>query len=228
MTAASSEAQILDAWEANAHAWEHAVRDRRIESRQLVTDQAIVDAVLSRSPRKVIDLGCGEGWLARRLAGAGVSVLGVDAVPSLIKAAQSQGGGDFRWLSYAEVAGGALQERADVVVCNFSLLGEASVDDLLAAVPALLEPGGVLLVQTLHPLAVAAPEPYRDGWRQGSWDGCGEGFGKPAPWFFRTLGGWLTAFRTAGLQLIRIDEPLHPRTGRPASVIFMVETLDRL
>ncbi|WP_445146977.1 class I SAM-dependent methyltransferase [Dyella sp. Tek66A03] len=221
ITTTSNELQILDAWEMNAPAWERAVRDRRIESRRLVTDQAIVDAVLSRSPRKVIDLGCGEGWLARALVGAGVAVVGVDAVPSLVEAARSQGGGDFRLLSYAEVTGGALQERADVVVCNFSLLGEASVGDLLAAVPTLLETGGVLLVQTLHPLALAAAEPYSDGWRDGSWDGCGEGFGKPAPWYFRTLGGWLTAFRTAGLELIRIDEPLHPRTGRPASVIFM-------
>ena len=196
MTTSSSELQILDAWEVNAHAWERAVRDRRIESRRLVTDQAIVNAVLSRSPRKVIDLGCGEGWLARTLAGAGVSVVGVDVVPSLVEAAQAQGGGEFHLLSYADVAAGALARRADVVVCNFSLLGEASVDELLAAVPSLLEAGGVLLVQTLHPLACAAAEPYRDGWREGSWDGCGEGFGKPAPWYFRTLGGWLAAFRS--------------------------------
>ncbi|WP_266182409.1 class I SAM-dependent methyltransferase [Dyella humicola] len=220
MTTSSSEGQILDAWEVNARAWERAVRDRRIESRRLVTDQAIVDAVLSRSPRRVIDLGCGEGWLARTLAAEGVRVVGVDVVPSLVEAARSQDGGEFHLLSYADVAAGALKQRADVVVCNFSLLGEASVDELLAAVPSLLEAGGVLLVQTLHPLAVAATEPYRDGWRAGSWDGCGEGFATPAPWYFRTLGGWLAAFMAAGLELLRIDEPLHPRTGRPASVIF--------
>ncbi len=222
MTTSSSELQILDAWEVNARAWERAVRDRRIESRRLVTDQAIVEAVLSRSPHRVIDLGCGEGWLARTLAGAGVQVVGVDVVPSLVEAAQSHDGGEFHLLSYADVAAGALKQRADVVVCNFSLLGEASVDELLAAVPTLLEPGGVLLVQTLHPLVAEATEPYRDGWRDGSWNGCGAGFGKPAPWYFRTLGGWLAAFRAAGLELLRIDEPLHPRTGRPASVIFMV------
>ncbi len=78
----------------------------------------------------------------------------MDVVPSLVEAAQAQGGGEFHLLSYADVAAGALERRADVVVCNFSLLGEASVDELLAAVPSLLEPGGVLLVQTLHPLAV--------------------------------------------------------------------------
>ena len=75
MAAGSSEALILDAWHANAQAWERAVREGRIASRKLVTDQAIVEAVLSRSPRTVIDLGCGEGWLARALARAGVQVV---------------------------------------------------------------------------------------------------------------------------------------------------------
>jgi 2-polyprenyl-3-methyl-5-hydroxy-6-metoxy-1,4-benzoquinol methylase len=222
MTTSSSELLILDAWQANADAWERAVRDGRIESRQLITDRAIVEAVLSRAPRRVIDVGCGEGWLARRLASEGIEVIGVDVVPALVEAARSQGGGTFHVMSYAEIAAGALRERVDVVVCNFSLLGESSVDRLLAAMPGLLAPGGVLLVQTLHPLVAAPAEPYRDGWREGSWVGCGEGFGQPAPWYFRTLGRWLETFRAAGLQLIEVVEPLHPHTGRPASVIFLL------
>lgn len=216
----ASEARILDAWHANAQAWQQAVRQGRIQSRQLVTDAAIVATVLARSPRKVIDIGCGEGWLARALAAHDVQVLGVDAVPSLVEAARALGGGDFRVLSYEDIAAGALHERADVVVCNFSLLGGNSVEALLAAVPALLERGGVLAVQTLHPL-MAGAEPYADGWREGSWVGCGEGFGQPAPWYFRTLGSWVTAIQMAGLTLSAIEEPLHPHTGRPASIIFL-------
>lgn len=220
MGEAASEALILEAWHANADAWERAVRGGGIESRRLVTDRAIVEAVLSRMPRKVIDLGCGEGWLARVLAAEGIEVTGVDAVPALVEAAQAGGGGSFRVLSYADIAAGLLDERADVLVCNFSLLGASSVSGLLAAVPGLLRDGGVLLVQTIHPL-VAGIEPYRDGWREGSWAGCGDGFGKPAPWYFRTLGNWIGAFEAAGLRLLALREPLHPHTGKPASVIFM-------
>lgn len=222
MPAQSSERMILDAWQANAQAWERAVRDGRIESRKLVTDQAIVQAVLVRAPRRVIDLGCGEGWLARRLAEAGVEVLGVDAIPALVMAAQAQGGGEFRVMSYEAIAQGGLQARAEVVVCNFSLLGGASVDALLAAVPGLLAPGGCLWVQTLHPLSALGDEPYRDGWREGSWAGCGEGFGQAAPWYFRTLGGWVASFAQAGLRLDEVREPMHPHTGRPASILFRV------
>jgi len=219
MPASASEALILDAWHANAHAWERAVREGCIESRKLVTDRAIVDAVLARAPARVIDVGCGEGWLARALTAQGVQVLGVDAIPTLVEAARLKGEGEFRTLSYEDLAAGALDESADVVVCNFSLLGDASVDALLAAVPRLIGQEGVLIVQTLHPL-VAGGESYVDGWREGSWVGCGEGFGRAAPWYFRTLASWVTAFGRAGLQLQALEEPIHPHTGRPASVIF--------
>ncbi|BFI95946.1 MAG: class I SAM-dependent methyltransferase [Rhodanobacter sp.] len=219
VVADAQESLILDAWHANAQAWERAVRERRIASRRLVTDQAILDAVRARSPRTAIDVGCGEGWLARALAEKGVQVLGVDAVPALVEAASVKGGGEFRVMSYEEIAAGALDRRADVVVCNFSLLGGASVDALLAAMPGLLEAGGALIVQTVHP--AMAGEPYADGWRDGSWMGCGEGFGQAAPWYFRTLGTWLRTFEAAGLCLVQLLEPLHPDTQRPASAIFV-------
>jgi len=220
MPASATENEILDAWHANAQAWERAVREGRIESRKLITDQAIVEAVRSCSPRTAIDVGCGEGWLARALHAEGVQVLGVDVVPALVASARHKGGGEFRVASYEQLAAGALDERADVVVCNFSLLGGASVEALLAAVPGLLEPGGRLIIQTLHPL-MADVHPYQDGWREGSWAGCGEGFGQPAPWYFRTLESWVAALDAAGLSLEGIREPIHPRTGRPASVIFL-------
>jgi 2-polyprenyl-3-methyl-5-hydroxy-6-metoxy-1,4-benzoquinol methylase len=225
MSTPKHEDAILLAWHRNARPWTDAVRERRIESRRLVTDAAIVEAALAPSPRRAIDLGCGEGWLARALAERGVDVLGVDAVPALVASAREQGGGRFEVMTYEQIGAGELKAKADVVICNFSLLGQASTDAVLAAVPDLLEPGGVLLVQTLHPLAVCGELPYRDGWREGSWAGCGNGFGEAAPWYFRTLGGWLDAFTAAGLHLLRVEEPLHPDSGKPLSILFALAPL---
>jgi len=219
-----NEEAILSAWLQNARPWATAVQERRIESRRVVTDAAIVDTVLSRKPRSAIDLGCGEGWLVRALAvEGGVDGLGVDVVPELIEAARAQGRGRFQTISYVQIAAGELEAKADVAICNFSLLGKESTEAVLAAVPRLLEPGGALLVQTLHPLAACGELPYRNGWREGSWAGCGEGFGRAAPWYFRTLSGWLDTFAACGLRLSRIEEPLHPHSGRPASIIFVLE-----
>jgi 2-polyprenyl-3-methyl-5-hydroxy-6-metoxy-1,4-benzoquinol methylase len=223
---ALTDASIVDSWRKNAQAWTAAVRERRIESRTLVTDRAIVDAVLSRSPRRVLDIGCGEGWLGRALAGSGVALLGIDVVPGLIARAQAAGGGEFRVASYEEAAAGALGFTVDVAVCNFSLLGRESVETVFAAVPSLLSPRGAFIIQTLHPMVACGERPYQDGWREGSWAGFSPDFTDPAPWYFRTLSNWLDLFRRNGLRLLELREPLHPRLLQPASVIFIADVTE--
>jgi 2-polyprenyl-3-methyl-5-hydroxy-6-metoxy-1,4-benzoquinol methylase len=220
-TGEPSEARIVECWHSNAEAWTAAVRERRIDSRTLVTDQAIVDAVRSRSPRCVLDIGCGEGWLGRALAASGIDLLGIDVVPGLISQAQEGGGGEFRVASYEEAATGTLGFTADVAVCNFSLLGKDSVETIFKAIPSLLNTGGAFIIQTLHPVVACGEAPYRDGWREGSWAGFSCDFTDPAPWYFRTLDSWLALFRRHGLQLLQLREPLDPRSQRPASVIFI-------
>jgi 2-polyprenyl-3-methyl-5-hydroxy-6-metoxy-1,4-benzoquinol methylase len=219
----SNDAAILASWQRNATPWIAAVRGGEIESRRLVTDRAVLDAVLACAPRSVIDLGCGEGWLALALARCGIAVTGVDAVPELVAASREAGLADSRLLSYEQVAQGGLDCRADAVVCNFSLIGAGCVDELLRAVPTLLEPQGTLIVQTLHPLMACGDQPYVDGWRAGSWAGFSSAFRDPPPWYFRTLESWIALLDASGLVLRRMYEPLDPRSGKPASVLFIAQ-----
>ncbi len=221
-----SDAKILDAWQRNAAPWTSAVREQQIESRRLVTDRAIIEATLSRSPRSVLDLGCGEGWLARALAARGIDVIGIDAVPALVEQARLAGGGDFRVMTYEDIAAGKLDAPVDVVVCNFALLGNESVAGLFRIIHTLLRPQGSLLVQTLHPLVACGNHPYQDGWRAGSWAGFNADFSDPAPWYFRTLESWIRLFAEHAFQLLELREPLHPQTRQPASVIFIAQAED--
>lgn len=216
-----NEARILGCWVENAAAWITAVRERQIESRRLVTDEAILAAIRERSPRSVLDVGCGEGWLVRALTRDGIRAIGVDAVPELIEQARTAGGGDFRLLSFDELSAGVLYLRADAVVCNFSLLGHQSVERLVRNVPSLLSADGVFIVQTLHPLTACGDGPYCTGWREGSWAGLIGAFTEPAPWYFRTLQAWMELFQSSGLELLQLREPLHPVTREPASILFI-------
>ncbi|WP_193166266.1 class I SAM-dependent methyltransferase [Microbulbifer hainanensis] len=217
-----SDKKILHSWRKNAAPWIRAIDGTTIASRKLVTDAAIVAAVTALKPASVLDIGCGEGWLARKLTSHEIDVCGIDAVAELVAAARRQSGPReiYRQLSYAELSGGALPLRFDVLVCNFSLLGRESVNALFAATRGLLNPGGHLVVQTLHPLETCGEATYRDGWRAGSWAGFSEDFSDPAPWYFRTVGSWVTLLTENGMQLAALREPLHPETGRPASLIL--------
>ena len=225
MTDEAREAALIWSWMANAEAWTRAVRGGRIESRRLATDHAIVQAVAERSPRRVLDLGCGEGWLMRALAERGIETVGLDVSLELLMTAEELGGGRFRCCPYDQVvddptrAGGPY----DVIACNFSLLG-AELPPLLRALRQNLSPGGALVIQTVHPWTAGGGEPYADGWRTETFEDFGGDFAEPMPWYFRTLGSWVDALAAAGLRLAALREPMHPATKRPASLLLVAET----
>jgi 2-polyprenyl-3-methyl-5-hydroxy-6-metoxy-1,4-benzoquinol methylase len=211
---------LVRSWEANADAWTTAIRTARVESRRVATDAAIVAAVLATQPQRVLDVGCGEGWLVRALAGHGIAALGIDGSALLIAHARELGG-SFRVLCYDQIVAdpAALNGPFTTIVCNFALLG-ADITLLLAALRTALTDNGRIIIQTVHPFTACGDEPYRDGWRTETFAAFGDEFRAPMPWFFRTVGSWIAALAAAGLVLDRCDEPLHPHSGRPLSLLL--------
>jgi SAM-dependent methyltransferase len=210
---------LLASWSANAGAWTDAVRERRIASRRAVTDAAIVEAVLRHRPRHVLDVGCGEGWLCRALAGRVETVTGVDGAPELIARAQAAGGGDFRCVDYARLADApeAAGSGFDLIACNFALLDDR-VEALLAALARIVAPGGRLVIQTVHPLAVDPP--YLDGWRTERFAGFGDAPWAEMPWMFRTLATWVATLAPAW-RIAALEEPRAPGAALPASLLMV-------
>jgi SAM-dependent methyltransferase len=234
------EQQIIRSWHTNAEPWSDAVRTRSIASRRLATDQAIIAAVVESAPKRVLDIGCGEGWLARKLLERNIAVVGVDAVPALVARAvqgcaeqapqrgaqrAAQRAGEFHVLDYASLAKRELEcEPCDTAVCNFSLLGSDSVEAMLAALPWYLRGRGRLVIQTLHPRTACGDAAYEDGWREGNWQGFGADFKDPAPWYFRTLDSWQCMLRRCGFDLRETREPKLPGSSEPVSVLFICDS----
>lgn len=220
-------ARIRHSWQANAAAWTRVVREQRIDSRRLATDEAIVRAVLQAPPGRVLDIGCGEGWLCRALQAQGCETVGVDASALLVEAARQAGGGRFEVMSQAELVGEAGRGlgRFDSLVCNFALFDE-DLAPLLGGLHRLLAPGGRLLVQTLHPWSACGEEPYEDGWRLETFAAFGDEFREPMPWYFRTFESWLAALHANGWRLQSLAEPRRPDTGAACSLLLVAEEQD--
>nr|WP_281367555.1 class I SAM-dependent methyltransferase [Sphingomonas chungangi] len=209
---------MLDSWSVNAEAWTDAVRGHCIASRREITDAAIVEAVLRHRPRRMLDVGCGEGWLCRALAGQIETITGVDGSPELIEYARASGGAEFLCRDYARLieTPAAAGADFDLIACNFALLDDR-VAALLSALARIAAPGAHLVIQTVHPLTVAPP--YADGWRTERFDGFGNAPWAEMPWMFRTLGNWVKTI-SESWRLIGIGEPCTPGAPLPASLLI--------
>ena len=216
------ESTLLDSWHHNARSWIDAIRSGAIESRLKVTDQAILLAVASRQPERVLDLGCGEGWLLRALAERAINGVGVDGDATLVEAARAAGSSPVHLANYEQLAQAKVDIGSDydLICANFALLHQ-DIIPLLTAMNALLAPGGALVIQTLHPWSAAAGD-YQDGWRQETFTGF-KGQWQPMPWYFRTLSSWLNALDMAGFQLTDLQEPQHPQSPVPQSLLLVAE-----
>ena len=216
-------ARIAQSWIANAHAWTTAVRDGRIASRRIATDAAIVDALLSRAPGRVLDLGCGEGWLCRTLALHGIVAFGIDASPPLVDAARAMGGESYAVCDYrALIDAPSRFGRFDAVACNFALLDER-IEPLLIALRDTLAAGGALVIQTVHPWTACGDGAYADGWRNETFAAFGDAFRAPMPWYFRTLASWFDTLQRSGYAVASAREPAHPDSGRPLSLLLVAK-----
>lgn len=219
------EQQIQQSWEANADAWIQAIEYNKIESRQIATDDAILQAVLGYGPRRVLDVGCGEGWLTRALASRGVEVVGVDGCAALVDRAGGRGGGCFRAIGYDEIIAdpAILGQPYDGIVCNFSLLGE-EIGDLLRSLRKAIVSDGHLLIQTVHPFTACQEQPYIDGWKTETFDKFGGAFREPMPWYFRTVSSWFQQVSESGWRVCEFEEPIHPQTQISLSMLLICQS----
>jgi ribosomal protein L11 methylase PrmA len=75
-------------YSANASFWVKIMRERLDRYRNELTDPAVLSALGHADRLRILDAGCGEGYLSRLLAGHGAIVTGIDLDPELIQAAQ--------------------------------------------------------------------------------------------------------------------------------------------
>jgi trans-aconitate methyltransferase len=168
-----------------------------------------------RCGERILDLGCGDGVLAKRLVDLGCDVVAVDSSAPQIDAARKLG------LNAQVMRAEALpfREEFDAVFSNAVLHWIKDADAVLAAVYRALKPagrfvaecGGAGCVQKIRTALVQALD------RRGI-DGEAR-----VPWYFPTPGDYATRLERAGF---RVDSmALIPRpTPLPGDVIGWLET----
>lgn len=127
---------------------------------------------------RVVDLGCGTGTLACRLAGRGISVVGVDpAAASLAVARRKPHAEKVRWVHGDASAAAGLE--VDLIAMTGNVAQVFAADDdwhaTLAAIRACLRGGGRLVFETRDPARRAWEEWTRAAtWKRVQVPGVGE------------------------------------------------------
>lgn len=149
---------IADLWSANSAAWISAVRGGHDHYREAVIDPAIYGLLPDIKGLSVLDVGCGEGRDARRLAGMGAAVTAVDISPAMIAAAisASEKSLGIRYIQdSAESLSHISGESFDLIV---SMMAYMNISDLSVSMThafRALRPGGRLFFSVLHPCFTA-------------------------------------------------------------------------
>jgi trans-aconitate methyltransferase len=98
----------------------------------------LVEALQPKAGERILDLGCGDGFLTQRIAESGATMVGVDSSPQMIAAAKERG------LDARYVSGEALpfEQEFDAVFSNAALHWMRDQDAVLQGVYRALKPGG--------------------------------------------------------------------------------------
>jgi SAM-dependent methyltransferase len=144
---------LRQAWEENAAAWVAWARAPGHDSYWRFHRDVFLELVPAPSGR-TLDLGCGEGRLARDLTALGHDVAGIDASPTMIAAARAAV--PEMELHLADAAALPFADTSFGLVVAFMSLQD--VDDLAGAIreaARVLAPGGSLCIAIVHPISSA-------------------------------------------------------------------------
>ena len=156
--------------------------------------------------RSILDAGCGEGHISRRLAQQGARVTAVDLSPRLIAIAQERDPGTGTTYLVHDLSMPLPQYRTsfDLVVSNLVLPDVDDYRGYIATLGDVLKPGGRAVLSLLNPYRAVFDERVRNYFESGQgtreYGGMAK-LGIRAYYYHRTLEEYIATFRESGLLL---------------------------
>lgn len=150
-----AEGMSAEAWESLAAWYDEKQGDEGDLWHRALIDPALLRAVGPVAGLRILDLACGNGYLARRFAQMGAGVTGVDDLAPIIERARRREAEGPLGITYhiADTARLPMLEDSgfDVVVCNMALMDIEDAAGTIGETGRVLRPGGRFVASLSHP-----------------------------------------------------------------------------
>jgi SAM-dependent methyltransferase len=175
-----------------------------------------------KGAQRVLDVGCGEGQVARRVARLGADVVGIDPTLAQVRAAYERGGPPRFVRARAEHLP-CMTAAFDAVLVCLALEHVDPFEPAISEIARVLVPGGRFLLLLTHPLLQAPGSGWVEDeasgesyWRVGAYLQDDVSIDEVAPgvcfeFAHRALSRYVHAMGAAGLLIEDMMEPTPPR-----------------
>jgi len=154
----SANASTRAAWNANAAFWDERMGDEGNDFVNVLIWPPTERLLDLHAGQSVLDIACGNGLYARRLAARGAQVVAFDFAEEMIARARQRTNEHAERITYMvlDVADEAALLRLgegqfDAAICQMALMDMADIEPLLRALPRLLRPDGRFVFSVMHP-----------------------------------------------------------------------------
>jgi ubiquinone/menaquinone biosynthesis C-methylase UbiE len=145
---------VRDIWNANAEFWDSRMGEGNTFHKTLIepTQLKLLDI---RPGQKILDVACGNGQFARKMAEMGAQVTGIDFAEKLIEIARSKEGKGVKY-RVADVTKTAdlrklTNTKYDAIVCTMAFMDMKDIKTLIKFSPKLLKKNGCFVFSLCHP-----------------------------------------------------------------------------
>jgi 2-polyprenyl-3-methyl-5-hydroxy-6-metoxy-1,4-benzoquinol methylase len=141
----------LSAWHKNASFW---LSTRKINPEIKLFIKNVADKVVENEPLRVVDVGCGSGWLASEIVSnfPGASYCGIDFNDYFIeRLKKEETHNDYLLLDFNNPIPTEFTNKYNLVVSCLSLIEMTNLDQVIENYKALTFPGGRIIIVTLNP-----------------------------------------------------------------------------
>lgn len=149
--------EARDAWDANADHWDSVIGKGNAFQTQLIWPAQ--ERLLGLRPDElVLEVACGNGQFARRMAQADARVVASDVSPRMIEHAKARTTENTDRIEYrlidatdADALLALGERRFDAAVCTMAIMDIASIEPLFSAMAKVLKPTGRFVFSVTHP-----------------------------------------------------------------------------